>query len=1110
MIIRRMLIALGLVLVVLAGTAQTPTAAGPRGNEWEDPAVFKVGTVAPHATFIPYADEKSALLLDGKASLRYQSLNGDWQFRWVEKPADVPAGFFRPEFDASAWKTIPVPSNWEFQGYGIPIYVNSSYEWVKPPAQPDPPHVPHDYNPTGCYRQTFTVPDAWAGQQVFIHFGAVKSAFYIWINGRYAGYSEDSKLPAEWDITPFLKPGPNTVALQVLRWSDGSYLECQDFWRLSGIERDVYLYAAPKIRIRDFWVQASLDDAFSTGRLDVSIELANHMPSRRGGSRTVELTLFDRDDKPVLTSRRTVPVGGGRSATVRLSAALDKPLKWSAETPNLYTAVLALKDEAGRTAEAVRTMTGFRRVEIVNGQLLVNGAAVYLKGVNRHEHDPITAHVISEGSMREDIALMKQANINAVRTCHYPDDPAWYELCDRYGIYLIDEANIESHGMGYGDKSLAKDPAWGPAHMARTMAMVERDKNHPSVVIWSLGNEAGDGINFEATSAWIHGRDPSRPVHYERAGEKPHTDIVCPMYASIETLEAYGLKRRSRPLILCEYAHAMGNSNGNLKDYWDVIETYPNLQGAFVWDWVDQGFAKKSDKGERFWAYGGDYGPEGTPSDENFCCNGLVGPDRAPHPGYFEIQKVYQFVQFRQGVTAEGKLQVAVTNKYDFINLDGFFLRWELIENGTTAIARGEIRNPSIAPGQTAVFDLDAPAAPVRPGAEYFLNVGLMVVDEDRVPLVPVGFILAREQFELGPARPAASPSTPTPPAGAASPAARALSPARPSPTAPTTSPVSAPAKPAAQSAPAALRTSSLTVEFPITGARVIGDGFQVEFDFRDGSLASWRHRGRELIVSGLEPEFWRAPTDNDFGNRMDRRLAVWRKAGRNRKMKDIQSGPAGDGFRVSALYDLPDVSAQYRLTYTVSPSGEILIEAAFSPTTRSVPEIPRIGLSLTLPKDLNDVRWFGRGPHDSYNDRKASALVGIHRAAVDKTLVPYVSIQEYGNKTDCRWAALTAPDGAGLLAVGRPQFDFSALPYTTEDLTQDVRGAKHPVDIAKRDFVSLHLDYGQMGVGGDDSWGAQTHPQYRLGVKDYAYSLILKPLAAGQDPAAAAKAIAR
>ncbi len=457
---------------------------------------------------------------------------------------------------------------------------------------------------------------------------------------------------------------------------------------------------------------------------------------------------------------------------------------------------------------------------------------------------------------------------------------------------------------------------------------------------------------------------------------------------------------------MCEYTHAMGNSNGNLQDYWDVIEKYPNLQGAFVWDWVDQGYAKSNEKGEKFWAYGGDYGPEGTPSDENFCCNGLVGPDRTPHPGWYEIQKVYQFVKFRQGATAEGKLQVAVTNAYDFINLDGFYLRWELVEDGQAPIAKGEVRNPSIAPGQTKVFDLDAPAAPSKPGSEYHLNVWLMIADEDRVPLVPVGFILAREQFAIGIPRPATS----TDPAASAPPAKAALK-----------------------------------IEKGEAALTITGESFRLAFDAKTGLLASWTFRGRELLVAGPEPEFWRAPTDNDFGNRMDKRLAVWRKAGKNRTMKNIESGPAGDAVKVSVEYELKDVTAKYRMVYTIRPGGEIKIEMAFEPTARNLPEIPRIGLSLALPKALNDVRWFGRGPHDNYNDRKSSAYVGVFKTAVDQTLVPYVSIQEYGNRTDCRWVALTGPDGAGLLAVGLPQLDFSALPYTTEDLTQEKRGDKHP-----------------------------------------------------------------
>lgn len=620
--------------------------------------------------------------------------------------------------------------------------------------------------------------------------------------------------------------------------------------------------------------------------------------------------------------------------------------------------------------------------------------------------------------------------------------------------------------MGYGEKSLAKNPDWGPAHLDRTIRMVERDKNHPSVIIWSLGNEAGDGINFEATSAWIHKRDASRPVHYERAGEKAHTDIVCPMYASIDFLEAYGLKKRTRPLILCEYTHAMGNSNGNLQDYWDVIEKYPNLQGAFVWDWVDQGYPKTNEKGEPYWAYGGDYGPEGTPSDDNFCCNGLVGPDRVPHPGLFEIQKVYQSVKFKQTATAAGKLQVAVTNAYDFIDLGRFEVRWELLEDGEKKVAGGTIPHPAIAPGQTRIFDLDAPAAPAKQDSEYFLNVYVEAAEDGALPLVPRGHAVAREQFTVGIVRPAA--------------------------------PV--------MKAPTTMRP--VILEQDDAAARIRGHDFGLEFDKKTGGLTSWTSGGQKLILRGPEPNFWRAPTDNDFGNRMDKRLAVWRKAGANRTLERFAAKAEGAGVRVTAVYQMKDVSARTEMIYTIDGAGDIVLDVAFVPAARNLPEIPRLGLMITLPKEYNAVRWFGRGPHDNYIDRKSSAFAGLYDAAVDKTLIPYVSIQEYGNRTDCRWVALTNGAGAGILAVGMPRLDFSALPYTAEDLTQEKRGDKHPADIAKRDFVTLNLDYGQMGVGGDDSWGAQTHPQYRLGVRDYRYRLRLKALGPGLNPAAEAKIV--
>jgi beta-galactosidase len=1051
-----------LMLLAAAAPPQPQTVKGPRGDEWENPKIFGVGKEEPRASFVPFPNADAALENDSDRSPFAQSLNGTWKFNWVEKPADRTIDFWKFGYDVSRWKDIAVPSNWEFQGYGVPIYVNQPYEWVKPPAQPDPPRVPHDYNPVGQYKRTFTVPDAWRNMQVLVHFGAVKSAFYLWVNGRYLGYSEDSKTPAEWDITPHLRKGPNEIALEVYRWTDGAYLECQDFWRLSGVERDVTLIAAPKVRVRDFWARASLSDDYRDGLLDVEVELLNRNVGYLGGKYAVEMTLHGPDGKALATAAQAAAVGGKEKTRLSLSARVPGVRRWTAETPDLYPLVLTLKDSGGRTTEAVSIRTGFRKVEIVDGQLLLNGRAILLKGTNRHEHDPVTAHVISEASMRRDIALMKQFNINAVRTSHYPNDPRWYALCDEYGVYLIDEANIESHGMGYGEKSLAKNPDWAGAHLDRTVRMVERDKNHPSVIIWSLGNEAGDGVNFEATSAWIHKRDPSRPVHYERAGDRSHTDIVCPMYARVETLEAYGLRKQTRPLILCEYTHAMGNSNGNLQDYWDVIEKYPNLQGAFVWDWVDQSVLNRTPRGEPYMAYGGDYGPPDTPTDRNFCCNGLVASDRTPHPALWELKKVYQYVKFMKTASG-GRPAIALTNRYDFISLDRFDLRWEVLADGDRKVASGEIPGPGLAPDETGVFPLDVVLPVPQPGVEMFLNVSLVTAQDD--PLLPRGHVVAAEQYALGVVRPEAGPVDASLP--------------------------------------------KLFLSQDAGRATVKGEKFTAVFDKTTGLLVSYEYGGLSLLRTGPEPHFWRAPTDNDFGNRMPVRCGVWRKAGDNRALVRFTVEPAGPSrVRAEARYSLKDVSSEYAVVYRLSGDGRIVVDVRFSPQARNLPEIPRVGMKLTLPQALSSVRWFGRGPHESYVDRKTSAFVGLYTASVPDTTVPYVSIQEYGNRTDCRWVALTNFDGAGLLAVGMPTFEFSALPYTAEDLTQEKRGDKHPVDIAKRDFVSLNLDYGQMGVGGDDSWGAQPHPQYQLRPRDYAYRFMIRGLAKGDDPGRLAKVI--
>ncbi len=1009
--------------------------------DWENPAVVDINKEKPHATFYAFADKASALADDRKASPFYLTLNGIWKFCWVERPADIPQNFYQPDFDDSQWDDLPVPANWELQGYGIPIYVNIPYEFT---SNPIPPHVPHDYNPVGCYRRVFTLPQDWRGRRIFIHFGAVKSAFYIWVNGHQVGYSQDSKTPAEWEITGFVRPGENRLALQVYRWSDGSYLECQDFWRISGIERDVYLYAAPQMRIRDFFVHADLDSSYRDGIFSVDVELEHTLPKRKAKNMTVIAELYDDEGQMKFRKAAAVAMNNKDFVTVTLSNVIPSVKQWSAEKPNLYRLILMLMDKAD-ISHIVGCDVGFRKVEIKNGQLLVNGVAILIKGVNRHEHDEYTGHVVSEALMLQDIRMMKQHNINTVRTSHYPNDPRWYELCDRYGLYLIDEANIESHGMGYEpERTLGNNPIWKEAHLDRTRRMVERDKNHPSVIIWSLGNEAGDGCNFEATSAWIHGRDPSRPVHYERAGLRPHTDIVCPMYASIDYLRKYAQQRQTRPLILCEYAHSMGNSTGNLQDYWDVIEAYDHLQGGCIWDWVDQGIAKYTEKGEKFWAFGGDFGPPGTPSDANFCCNGLVCPDRRPHAGLFEVKQVYQYVGFEFDYNNR---TLKIRNKYDFTDLNQFHIVWRIVAEDTE-LQSGHIHRPQIPPKGEAIFPLSISPIEPQPGVEYFLNISVLSIDE--MPLIPQGHEVARAQFKL---------------------------------------PIEKAMKPTITTQPASAKET-------LNSLIISGKGFSICFNKATGIIESYKIAEVEILHQGPRPNFWRAPTDNDFGNNMPERCAPWRTASRQRQLvKFAWKRMTTSKIQVQVEYWLPDVDGQWRAIYTVSGDGKVDIQVQFSPQKEGLPEIPRLGMELALCSGFDHVQWYGRGPHENYCDRKTSAFVGRYAMRVDDFIEPYVSPQEMGYRTDTRWVMFCNPDGLGLMAVGAPLLCFSALPYTNEDLTQSSRGSKHPTDLVKRDFVAVNIDYGQMGVGGDDSWGARPHPQYLLPAKDYAWSFTLQPV---------------
>lgn len=863
-------------------------------DDIENPAVTGRNKLPPKAFSIPYATVDQAFQNSWNASPYFTSLNGMWHFKFSERLGERPENFFSEDFNYTGWNQIPVPSNWEMLGYGIPIYVNQPYEWT---SDPQPPAIPHDENPSGSYITMFKIPAEWKDHNVILHFGAVKSAMYVWINGQEVGYSQDSKLPAEFDITPFIQEGENKLAVQVIRWSDGSYLECQDFWRISGIERDVFLYCQPKVHIHDFFVNTKLVNGYRDGQLDLNLEVVND-DQRKSPRFTVLVQLLGSNaDAVIYQEKRNIRLGADEKKELKFSSFMKNPRKWTAETPELYKLVITLLDLKENILQVKSCNIGFRTSEIKNGQLLVNGVPVTLKGVNRHEHDPKTGHVISESSMIEDILLMKQNNINAVRTCHYPNDPRWYEFCDKYGLYLIDEANIESHGMGYGERSLAKDPVWEKAHLERVQRMVERDKNHPSVIIWSLGNEAGDGVNFTTCYKWIKHRDPSRPVHYERALLGPNTDIYCPMYASIEHIESYAQKHQERPLILCEYAHSMGNSTGNLKEYWDIIEKYDQLQGGFIWDWVDQGILKTSPDGIEYFAYGGDFGPPDTPSDGNFCANGLVSADRAPHPALQEVKKVYQYVGIKTINPLAGRFHLI--NKYDFLSLKQFYISWSVKSEGKSLI-NGKIENLTLEPRQSQTLEIDLSGLTLLPGKEYFIHFSVLTKTSGE--LIPADFEVASEQIGIPNYEPLVISSKPSIP--------------------------------------------QLTIAETSDNFAFSGNDFSIVFDKKSGEITEWKSNGAMIIEEPIQPNFWRAPTDNDFGNGMDKRCAPWKEASQYKQvtgvvLKNMDKTQA----LISSSYYFPSVNAHLRMDYTVNGSGEIDIESSLK-----LLEIPMPDVDIIVP----------------------------------------------------------------------------------------------------------------------------------------------------------------
>ena len=1242
---------------VLAAIAVPLTAFAETAPDWENQAVFRINKEPAHATFTPYQSVDSAATCDPKASQRRICLNGTWKFNIAPNPGSRPMDFYKTDYDVSGWKDIAVPGNIQTEGFDYPIYVNASY-----PFHAEPPYVPGgvksesykagviegdqkkaatftdrgNFNPIGSYKRTFTIPQDWSKSQIFVCFDGVGSAAYIWVNGHKVGYTQDSRTTAEFNITPYVKPGENEIAVETYRYSDGSYLECQDFWRLSGIFRDVYLVARTPVFVRDFFAKPTLDEKYENGVMTVEFDLTN----KTSEAHTVNVQAILYDSPNVDSAKRmgwkgenvTVPANG--SAKLTLSFPVDNPPKWTAETPNLCALQIVQSDENDRVMESTCIKVGFRTVEIKNGQLLVNGKVVHIKGVNRHEMDPDTGHYVRDDTMLEDIRLMKTHNFNAVRTCHYPDCPRWYDLCDQYGIFLTDEGNIESHGMGYGARSLAKDPKWEAAHVDRDSSMVQRDKNHPSVIVWSMGNEAGHGSNFVACCKAIRQLDPSRPVHYERACGTPETDIYCPMYSKPWDCVNYGKGNQTKPMIMCEYAHAMGNSTGNFDKFWDAAfdPEIPHFQGGYIWDWVDQGirtkvpkqytvtatgeyagecalrtsgdalktvdgkkcfngsittkatapdcvkapvvfeatvyptdvaehgpivmkgdkqvglkqatdpnkktktlqffvfnngawkqidapvpenwvgawhtvkgiydgkkmtlicdgkvvtdcgydgavnltdapitFGSNSDysgrlfpgyiasasvtvgekivvavnaensavettaEDETFMAYGGDFGPAGTPSDDNFCMNGVIRSDRVPHPAMAHIKYCQQPVKTTLKERADKKVTLEILNRYDFIDLSNLEMFWKVNNSEWTQVAL-----PNVNPFESAEVEIDLPV-----GTYHFLNVEYRIKSD--VPMMKKGTVVAYEQFELEPLPKFEYKTN--------------------------------------DSAKAIVNDDQV---------QLCSQDAVYTFDKTTGALTSILFRGKEFLDQPMKPTFWRAPTDNDRGNQHPNRCAVWKRAGASWKIESCDV----NGATVTFKGVLPEIQADLNVTYTLVEKGALKVSMDYKKTgSNGVPEMPRFGMEFALLPGFEQIGWLGRGPEESYCDKKNGMKFGFWKKTVADNYFDYSEPGEVGNHTDVYRSWLVNGSGDQFSVYGQsgwdgaPVFEFNALHYSTADLQSAKHTYQLPGGYKGRPETFVNIDLRQQGVAGDDSWGARTHVEFTNTASEYSFSFVL------------------
>lgn len=1015
-------------------------------NDWENPAALSKNTLEPHAWFIPYSSEKAAL--ENTASENILSLDGNWKFHYATHPDKRPMDFYQSEKKTNNWKSIPVPSSWQLHGYGKIKFTEVEY-----PIPANPPYAPKDTNDVGSYQRSFEVPDNWGNHSVILRFGAVSSFFYVWINDQFVGFSKDSKTPAEFDITAYLRKGKNLLSVQVIRYSDGSYLEGQDMWKMSGIERSVELIKRPKSGIRDFSITADLSNNYSDGLFN-TVVYAPHTGIR------VEVKLLDRD-KTVLFQQTS-------SATdvkpLVFTTTIANVRQWNAEHPELYTTLINTYDETGKLIESIAHPTGFRKIEIRNGLFLVNGKAIKLKGVNRHEFDPITGKVITKESMIRDILLMKAYNINAVRNSHYPNHEIWYSLCDYYGIYLIDEANVECDGMNLTEaKTLSDKPEWEAAYLDRTKRMFYRDRNFCSIITWSLGNESNFGSNFISTYQWLKKNDSTRPVQYEGARNNAYTDINCPMYRQVHEMMAYVKQWQPKPYIQCEYAHMMGNSGGYLKEYWDLIYKYEQLQGGFIWDFSDQAFARKDAEGNPIWAYGRDMGDVGPESAISFCADGLFDAARKPHPQARELKKAYQNIRFESIPFCTDK--VVVTNWYDFTDLNHFSIHWRMKADGVV-LQQGILPKTDLAPHESTTIAIPLKAFDRQNNTVYYLE--LDVLHENGLTAVPDHHVVASEQFPIGPEEMVFTPET---------------------------------------------VDGSIDFKDSPQKLTLYGSGFSATFDKKSGWLSSININGEEQLLSSLKPHFWRSVNDNDIGNDFANCCNVWQTAVDDAQLKTIQFKPLSKSqIRVETTHFLPRTELTYVVRYTFLANGDIHTEVTLDAGEKAQPNLPRIGMQVQLKPTLENVQWLGRGPEDNYWDRSAGYPVDLYTMKADQLFHPYPRAQESGYRTDVRWMSLTNQTGTGLMSQGVPTICNGVLHFKMENLDYDTLRFSnvHGGSMTNEPVITWNIDYKQSGVGGDNAWGAKPHAEYTLPYRDYHYSFWLKLILQPESPAIRAKKIYR